>query len=128
MQIASRLPRLLRSAFLAAFPPPSNSVRPARRRLAKPVPAAPVTIAPPTAPAHWESNPDRMVGFAANGDPIWHPAYVEHYAAMRAAQKVDSRTGRLVLKDRRKPWQKTLQAFSVDRTGCVVTPRWGPRD
>lgn len=138
MQIATRLPSLIRSAFLAAFPPISAPVRPAprpiRRSAAKaahaisapPVEAAPTTVDP--APCTYELPADWVVSFKANGDPIWNPAYVERYEAKRAAQKVDSRTGKLLLKDRRKPWQKALQAFSVDRTGCIVTPRWGPRD
>lgn len=138
MQIATHLPSLIRSAFLAAFPPPSAPVHPAprpmQRRAAK---AAPVISAPPVdaapapvdpAPAPTGPRPSRVVGFNADGDPIWHPVYVERYNAMREAQKIDKQTGKLLLKDRRKPWQKTLQAFSVDRTGCIVTPRWGPRD
>jgi hypothetical protein len=36
---------------------------------------------------------------------------------------VSMRTGQIVLKDRRKPWQRELVNFSVDRTGSVVTGR-----
>ena len=59
-------------------------------------------------------------GFPA---PVWSDRDIARGDGRKFSGGKTARAGHVLLKDRRKPWQKELGNFSIDRTGCIAKPR-----